>query len=56
MTTDLDTSATEERRSMWLGIVKFLLIVVLALLFFLLAHSMVRHRFFSCLLYTSRCV
>ena len=46
MTTDLDTSATEERRSMWLGIVKFLLIVVLALLFFFLAHSMVRHGFF----------
>ena len=46
MTTDLDTTAAEERRSMWLGIGKFLFIVVLALLFFLLAHSMVRHRFF----------
>ena len=47
MTTDLDTRAPEERRSMWLGIGKFLFIVVLALLFFLLAHSMVRHRFFT---------
>jgi hypothetical protein len=46
MKTDLDTTATEERRSMWLGIGRLLLIVVLALLFFLLAHSMVRHRFF----------
>ena len=46
MTTDLDIRTREERRSMWLGIGKFLFIVVLALLFFLLAHSMVRHRFF----------
>ena len=46
MTTDLDTTAREERRSMWLGIGEFLFIVVLALLFFLLAHSMVRYRFF----------
>jgi hypothetical protein len=46
MTTDLDTTAPEQRRSMWLGTGKFLFIVVLALLLFLLAHSMVRHRFF----------
>jgi len=46
MTTDLDASAPEERRSMWLRIGKLLFIVALALLFFLLAHSMVRHRFF----------
>ena len=46
MTTDLETTEPEERRSNWLGIGKLLLIVVLALLFFLLAHSMVRHRFF----------
>ena len=46
MTTDLDTRAPEERRLMWLGIGKLLFIVVLALLFFLLAHSMVSHRFF----------
>jgi hypothetical protein len=31
---------------MWLGIGKLLFIVVLALLFFLLAQSMVGHRFF----------
>jgi hypothetical protein len=46
MPTDLDTKTPEERRSTWLGIGKFLFIAVLALLFFLLAHSMVRHRFF----------
>jgi hypothetical protein len=46
MTTDLETRAPEERRSMWLGIGKLLFIVVLALLFFLLAHGMARHRFF----------
>lgn len=46
MTTDLDTRAAEERRSMGRGIRKLLFIVVLALLFFLLAHDMVRHRFF----------
>jgi hypothetical protein len=46
MTTDPDTRVPEERSPMWLGIGKLLFIVVLALLFFLLAHSMVRHRFF----------
>ena len=46
MTTDLDTIAPGERRSMWSGIGKILFIAVLALLFFLLAHNMVRHRFF----------
>ena len=46
MTTDLDTRAPEERRLIWLGIGKLLFIVVLALLFFLLTHSMVHHRFF----------
>jgi hypothetical protein len=46
MTTDSDTPGAEERRSIWLGIGKFLFIVVLAVLFFLLAHNMVRHRFF----------
>jgi hypothetical protein len=46
MTTDLDRMAPEERKSMWSGIGKLLSIAVLALLFFLLAHSMVRHRFF----------
>jgi len=46
MKIDLDTTATEERRSIWLGIGKFVFVVVLAVLFFLLAHNMVRHRFF----------
>jgi hypothetical protein len=46
MTTHPDARAPEERRSMWLGIGKLLFIVVLALLFFLLAQSMVGHRFF----------
>ena len=44
MTTDLDRTGPGERRSMLIG--KLLFIAVLALLFFLLAHSMVRHRFF----------
>jgi hypothetical protein len=46
MTTDLDTTRPEERNSIWLGIGKLLFIVVLAVLFFLLAHNMVRDRFF----------
>jgi hypothetical protein len=46
MTTDLHTPGPEERRFIWLGIGKFLFIVVLAVLLFLLAHNMVRHRFF----------
>jgi hypothetical protein len=46
MTTDPDRAAPGERRSMWSGIGKILFIAVLALLFFLLAHNMVRHRFF----------
>jgi len=46
MRTDLDTTGPENRNSTWLGIGKLLFIVVLALLFFLLAHNMVRHRFF----------
>ncbi len=46
MTTDSDTPGAEERRPIRLGIGKFLFIIVLAVLFFLLAHNMVRHRFF----------
>ena len=46
MTTDLDTTGPEERNSIWLEIGKVLFIVVLAVLFFLLTHNMVRHRFF----------
>jgi hypothetical protein len=36
----------EARPSPWLGIVKFLLLVVLIGLIFLLGQQMVRHRFF----------
>jgi hypothetical protein len=39
MTTDLDTTDPEERRSIWFGIGKLLFIVVLAVLFFLLAQA-----------------
>ena len=46
MTTHLHTTGPEERKSIWLGIGKFLFIVALAVLLFLLAHSMVHHRFF----------
>jgi hypothetical protein len=46
MTTDLDTTGPEERKSTWLGVGKFLFIVLLAVLFFLLANNMARHRFF----------
>ena len=46
MTTDPDRTAPGERRFMWSGIGKILFTAVLALLFFLLAHNMVRHRFF----------
>ena len=34
MTSDLDTMAPDERRSIWLGTGKFLFVVVLAVLFF----------------------
>ncbi len=33
--------------SPWLGIARFLFVVVLVILFFLLGQSMVRHRFFQ---------
>jgi hypothetical protein len=33
MTTDLDTTGPEERKSIWLGIGKFLFVVVLAVIF-----------------------
>jgi ABC-type microcin C transport system permease subunit YejE len=37
----------EARNSPWLGIVKFLFIVVLIIIIFLLGQDMVRHRFFQ---------
>lgn len=41
------TTDPEERRLRWVGFAKFLFIVVLTVLIFLLAQSMVRHRFFQ---------
>jgi len=46
MTTHLDTTAPEGRKSPWFGIGRFLFIVILTVIFFMLAQSMVRHRFF----------
>jgi len=40
-------SLSQELRNLpWLGVSRFLFVVVLTGLFFLLAHSMVKHRFF----------
>ncbi len=41
-----NTKASEVRQSPWLGFVKFLLLAILVGLIFLLAQSMVTHRFF----------
>ena len=41
-----NTKDSEVRRSPWLGFVKFLLLAILVGLIFLLAQSMVAHRFF----------
>ena len=46
MRPDSNTTAPEERRSPWLGIIKFLFIVLLTIIIFLLGQDMVRHRFF----------
>jgi hypothetical protein len=46
MTTDLDTTRPEEPKCNWFGTGKFLFVIVLVVLFFLLGHNMVRHRFF----------
>jgi predicted Na+-dependent transporter len=47
MTTDLNTSPPAGRRPPSFGIEKFLFAIFLAVIFFLLGHSMVRHRFFE---------
>jgi hypothetical protein len=47
MRTPWNTMDPDERRVRLGGILKFLFIVVLTALFFLLAHSMVEHRFFQ---------
>jgi hypothetical protein len=46
MSTNSNSPAPEERSSPWPGIVKFLLLAGLVFSLFLLAHVMVRHRFF----------
>ena len=46
MTTDSNTGRTAGRRSPRLGILKLLIIVVLAAVVFLVAQDMLRHRFF----------
>jgi hypothetical protein len=46
MTVISNTKASEARQSPWLGFVKFLLLAILVGLIFLLAQSMVAHRFF----------
>jgi hypothetical protein len=46
MTTDPNTTSPSGREPPEFGLEKFLFVVVLAIIFFLLAQSMVRHRFF----------
>ena len=46
MTTYSNTTGPAGPRSRWPGIIKFLLIVAMAVSFFLLAQTMVHHRFF----------
>ncbi len=46
MTIVSDTTHSEVRQSPWLGFVKFLLLAILIGLIFLVAQSMVSHRFF----------
>ena len=45
MTTNSKTTNPVRQKSPWLAIGRFLFFVVLAVAFFLLAQSMVRHRF-----------
>ena len=47
MTTDLNATDPSGQKPPSFGIGQFLLIVVLAVILFLLGHSMVRHRFFQ---------
>jgi hypothetical protein len=46
MTIISNTTDSEVRQSPWFGFVKFLLLTILVGLIFLLAQSMVAHRFF----------
>lgn len=47
MITSAETATPDGPRSPWLGFAKFLFIVLLSVLFYLLARSMVTHHFFS---------
>jgi hypothetical protein len=46
MANDSDTTGPAESKSPWLGIGRFLLVVALIVMFFMLGRSMVHHRFF----------
>ena len=46
MTPNFNTAAPAGRNSPWVRTIKFLIIVVLVIILFLLGQSMVRHRFF----------
>ena len=46
MTVGSNTTNSEVRQSPWLGFVKFLLLAILVGLIYLLAQTMVSHRFF----------
>jgi hypothetical protein len=47
MTVHSNTTDSAGRNQPWLGIVKFLLLVILIVIIFLLGQDMVRHRFFQ---------
>jgi len=47
MATNRQENHKGEHSLPWLGVVRFLLIVILAVLIFVLVNSMVRHHFFS---------
>jgi hypothetical protein len=47
MTISSNTPGSEEPKSRWSGIGKFLFIVALVIIFYLLGQSMVHHRFFQ---------
>jgi len=47
MTTNQNIKSPEEPRSFGSGLITFLFIVLLTMMVFLLARSMLRHRFFS---------
>jgi hypothetical protein len=47
MTTDLKPTDPKREKSPWFRVGQFLFLVALAIAFFLLGQSMVRHRFFQ---------